>query len=61
MRELFDKNISWDTVGGDRSQLQYELTEAVIGKETGVLTIALRLNFIIPYVDLEKIRGIFQN
>lgn len=58
MRELFDKNISWDTVGGDRSQLQYELTEAVIGKETGVLTIALRLNFIIPYVDLEKIRGI---
>lgn len=58
MRELFDKNINWEAVGYPREQLRYEASEAVIGKETGVLDIKLRLNFVVPHLDLERIRGI---
>lgn len=58
MRELFDKNINWEAVGHPREQLKLEAEEAVIGKETGVLNIRLRLNFVVPHLDMERIRGI---
>lgn len=59
MKELIDKHINWQTIGNHEvSEYRYDITEAVISKETGVLTIRLRLNFIMPFIDMEKLRGI---
>lgn len=59
MRDLIDKSIEWDKLNShDKSQYKYEITEAVISSETGVLSVTLRLNFIMPNVDVHKIAGI---
>lgn len=59
MRALIDKCIEWDKIGNyDPDTYKYEIESAVISKETGVLTITLRLNFIPPCIDMEKIKGI---
>ena len=59
MRNLIDSSIEWEKIGShDKSQYKYEITEAVISKETGVLSITLRLNFIMPNSDMHKIAGI---
>ena len=59
MRELIDKHINWQGIGNhETGEYHYDITEAVISKETGVLTIKLRLNFIMPSLDMEKLRGI---
>ena len=62
MRNLIDQVISWDALGSYRKeQYQYEITDAVIDSETGVLTITLRLNFVMPVIDMEKLSGILLN
>lgn len=59
MRHLLEQSITWDEVGNHpRDQYQYDITEAVIAKETGVLTLTLRLNFVPPFLDMEKLKGI---
>ena len=59
MRNLIDSSIDWAKLGAhEKSQYKYDITEAVISRETGVLTITLRLNFIIPNLDVHKIAGI---
>lgn len=59
MRGLIDQVISWDAIGNhEKQQYQYEITDAVIEKETGVLTITLRLNFVMPALEMEKLAGI---
>ena len=62
MRNLIDTSISWDKLGNhERQEYQYEITDAVIDSETGVLTITLRLNFVMPVIDMEKLSGILLN
>ena len=59
MRELIDQSIEWEKIGAHpKENYKYEVTEAVIGKESGVLTITLRLNFVPPHLNMEKLRGI---
>ena len=59
MRELIEQSIGWESIGAHpRQAYTYEITEAVIGKETGVLTITLRLNFVAPSLDMAKLKGI---
>ena len=59
MRNLIDTSISWDRLGDhERQEYQYWITDAVINSETGVLTITLRLNFVMPVIDMEKLSGI---
>ena len=59
MRALIEQNIDWDVLSGhDKSQYTYEITEAVIESETGVLTISLRLNFIMPCLSMAKLKGV---
>lgn len=59
MRSLIDQVISWDTIGPyEKEQYQYEITDAVIERETGVLTITLRLNFVMPALEMEKLSGV---
>ncbi|MEY8369390.1 PolC-type DNA polymerase III [Anaerovoracaceae bacterium 42-11] len=59
MRALIEQTIDWDVLKGhDKSQYTYEITEAVIESETGVLTISLRLNFIMPCLSMEKLKGV---
>ncbi|MDD6042813.1 MAG: PolC-type DNA polymerase III [Eubacteriaceae bacterium] len=59
MKKLIDSSINWDSIGThDKSQYRYEITDAVISKETGELTIALRLNFVMPVMDMQKVAGI---
>jgi len=59
MRSLIDQVISWDTISSHaKEQYQYEITDAVIERETGVLTITLRLNFVMPALEMEKLSGV---
>lgn len=59
MRDLLDKAISWDQLGpGDRNKYRYEITDARINQEKKILTLTLRLNFLMPRIDLDKVRGI---
>ena len=59
MRELFDKNIEWEVLG-DRSKDDYrlEIRDVLMKKSTGVLTVELALNFVIPVTSERKIKAI---
>jgi DNA polymerase-3 subunit alpha (Gram-positive type) len=55
---LFESSISWAKLGKyPKSACKYTIEKAVVTKETALLTIEIRLNFVIPPADLEKIRG----
>ena len=59
MKELIEQNISWDALGNHpKKDFRYEIEGAAIHKETGVFTVTLRLNFIMPALDMAKVRGI---
>lgn len=62
MKELLEKAISWDQLGpGNKSEYSYEISDARISRETKILTLTLRLNFLIPRVNLDKLRGIIMS
>lgn len=57
MNKLLEENISWDAVENDsETRLECEIDEAFISKETGVLTVAIGLNFIVPLHDDNRIK-----
>lgn len=59
MRDLIEQSIDWASIGAhEKSEYHYEIKDASLSKETGVLTVTLRLNFVAPYLDMEKVRGI---
>ena len=58
MRELLEKVINWDTIGAyQKEDYQYQVSKAVIHKDTGVLSVDMALNFIPPYLDMERLKG----
>lgn len=59
MIELLEKSISWDELGtGDKSKYKYDIKDAKVSTESKILTLTLRLNFVIPRISLDKLRGI---
>lgn len=58
MKDLIRGSINWDALGGQKSEYRFELGKAVIHKETGVLDMPVRLNFVMPFLDYEKIKAI---
>lgn len=59
MKSLIEESIEWDSIGNhQKSEYHYEIEQASIGKETGVLTITLRLNFVMPCLNMAKLRGV---
>ncbi|MGF6376214.1 DNA polymerase-3 subunit alpha (Gram-positive type) [Clostridiales Family XIII bacterium PM5-7] len=59
MKDIISSSIQWDTIGAhDISEYQLDISGAVIAKETEMLTITLRLNFVIPYLDMEKMKAV---
>ena len=61
MKKLIEESIDWEALGGRKSEYSFELGKAVIHKETGVLDIPVRLNFIVPFLDCKKIEAIIVN
>ena len=61
MKNLIRGSIDWSMLGGEKSEYSFELGKGVIHKETGVLEMPIRLNFIIPFLDCEKIKALIIN
>ena len=61
MKNLIEDAINWQSLGKDRSKYKYELGKGVIHKDSGVLDLPIRLNFIIPFLDCEKIKALVIN
>lgn len=64
MRKIIDSAICWETIGDenrDKTEYKYVLGKGVIHKETGVLTLPITLNFVIPFLECEKIKAIIIN
>ena len=61
MRNLIDQAVSWDKLGGNKTEYHYELGKATLCGDTGMLRLPVTLNFIIPFMDYEKIRALTIN
>ena len=65
MRNLIEKAVDWASIGDyPKESFTYTIDRAVIQKETGVLSIGMTLNFIMPHLDMEKVKAslkIFKN
>lgn len=61
MREIFRKYIEWEKLGAhDRDDYDIEVEDAVINSSNGVLTLRVVSNFVVPYGDEQKIKGIIK-
>ena len=59
MKNLIENSISWERLGRHpKSEYGFSIERAVMSKETGILTIDIRANFVMPYEDVLKIRAI---
>ena len=59
MKEIFDKYIEWDNLSDNKQEDYFlEIVDAILSKSTGVLTVELALNFVIPIHNEQKIRAI---
>ena len=58
MRELFDKYIEWDKIGGSDREFRYEILGASVSKTDRVLTVRVGLNFVMPADDVDKIKAV---
>ena len=62
MKALIEHNISWSEIGKHpKENYHYAIEKAVVSKETTVLSVDIRLNFIIPFSDVIKIKSSIQN
>ena len=58
MRNLIEKAVDWASIGDyPKESFTYTIDRAVIQKETGVLSIGMTLNFIMPHLDMEKVKA----
>lgn len=56
MNRLLEEKINWNEIEGLVSdKMECEIEEAFISKETGVLTVSIGLNFIVPVTNDERI------
>ena len=64
MREIIDGALCWEQIGGgnrDKSEYRYTLGKGVIHRETGVLTLPVTLNGVMPFLDCEKSKAVIIN
>ncbi|HKM28835.1 MAG TPA: PHP domain-containing protein, partial [Anaerovoracaceae bacterium] len=62
MKQLIDSTIRWQSIGDHKTEeYSYSIEKAVINKEKAVLNLSLRLNFVIPYVDVERLEALIKN
>ena len=62
MKALIESNISWSKIGKHpKESYVYSIEKAVVSKETAVLSMDIRLNFVIPFSDVLRIKEIIRN
>lgn len=62
MKNLINNNITWSKLGDHpREHYEFSVEKAVMSKETNLLTVDIRLNFIVPFSDGEKICSIVKS
>ena len=56
MKALIENTIHWNKIGKHpRDRYIYSIEKAVVLKETAVLSIDIKLNFVIPFPDVNRI------
>ncbi len=61
MKNLISRSIDWEALGGEKNEYKFELGKGVIHRESGVLEMPVRLNFVMPFLDYEKIKALIIN
>ena len=62
MKELFYNYIDWDNVGEEyRDRAVAQVDDAVILSEKNILKLSVRINYVVPAKDEDKIKGIILN
>lgn len=55
MKALIEQTINWNKIGKHpKENYKYSIEKAVVSKETAVLSLDIRLNFIIPFSDVKR-------
>lgn len=55
MKQIIENAVSWESIGDyPKDSLAYSIDRAVIHKDTGVLSIDMTLNFVMPHLDMES-------
>ena len=56
MKSLIENTISWNKIGKHpKDSYNYSVEKAVVSKETAVLSMDIRLNFVMPFSDIDHI------
>ncbi|HWQ79202.1 MAG TPA: PolC-type DNA polymerase III [Anaerovoracaceae bacterium] len=62
MKSLIESTISWNKIGKHpKESYNYSIEKAVVSKETAVLSMDIRLNFIVPFSDVDRIENLIKN
>lgn len=62
MKELIENSITWTRLGKHpKTEYKFSIERAVLGKYNQILTIQIRLNFVMPFTDAEKIQAIVKS
>ena len=62
MKSLIESTINWNKIGKHpKDSYNYSIEKAVVSKETAVLSMDIRLNFIVPFSDMDRINKIIKN
>lgn len=62
MKSLIENTIRWNKIGKHpKENYNYSIEKAVVSKETAVLSIDIRLNFVVPFSDVERIGKLIKN
>ena len=59
MKQLIENSISWPKLGSHpKEEYQFSIERAVLGRYDNILNIQIRLNFVMPFSDAEKIQAV---
>ena len=59
MKNLIENSISWPKLGSHpKTEYRFAIERAVLGKYDNILRIQVRLNFVMPFSDVQKIEAI---
>ena len=62
MKSLIESTISWNKIGKHpKDAYTFSIEKAVVSKETAVLSMDIRLNFVVPFSDVDRIAKIVKN
>ncbi len=62
MKSLIESTISWGKIGKHpKDSYHFTIEKAVLSKDTAVFSMDIRLNFVIPFSDTERIEKLIKN